>query len=69
MNGRPTVCSIRIILTRTRDHLRARAYGDRALILLVRVTPNPGVWESHMQGEAAQVEAFFEGKEHEMCEI
>jgi hypothetical protein len=45
-------------LDETRDHLPARAYGDRALIVLVRVTPHQGMWESHMQGEAAQVEPF-----------
>ena len=45
-------------LDETRDHLRARAYGDRALVVLVGVTPHQGVWESHMQEEAAQGEAF-----------
>jgi hypothetical protein len=45
-------------LDETRDHLRARAYGDRALVVLVRVTPHQGVWESYMQGEAAQVKTF-----------
>src|SRR5579859_615685 len=45
-------------LDETRDHLPARAYGDRALIVLVGVTPHQGVWESHTQGEAAQVETF-----------
>ena len=46
----------------TRDHLRARAYGDRALVVLVGVMPYQGVWESHTQGEAAQVVAFLLGK-------
>ncbi len=45
-------------LDETRDHLRARAYGDRALIVLVRVTTHQGRRESRLQGEAAQVEAF-----------
>jgi hypothetical protein len=51
-------CARTYHLDETRDHLRARAYGDRALVVLVGVTPHQGVWESHMQGEAAQVEAF-----------
>jgi hypothetical protein len=51
----------------TRDHLRAQAYGDRALIVLVRVTPHQGRREGRLQGEAAQVGTFFWGKEHEMC--
>ena len=41
----------------TRDHLRARAYGDRALVVLAGVTTCQGAWESHAQGKAAQVEA------------
>ena len=40
----------------TRDCLRARAYGNRALGVLVRVTPHQGAWEGHVQGEAAQGE-------------
>ena len=39
----------------TRDHLRARAYGDRALVVLVSVTSHQGRRESRLQGEAAQV--------------
>jgi hypothetical protein len=46
----------------TRDHLRAQAYGDRALILLVRVTPHQGRREGRLQGEAAQVGIFFGGR-------
>ena len=50
----------------TRDHLRAQAYGDRALIVLVRVMPHQGRREGRLQGEAAQVGIFL-GEEHEMC--
>jgi len=42
----------------TRDGLTARAYGYRALGVLVRVTPHRGAWEGHVQGEAAQGEGF-----------
>jgi hypothetical protein len=45
----------------TRD-LRARAYGDRALIVLVRVTPHQGGREGRPQGEAVQVVAFSQGR-------
>jgi hypothetical protein len=45
-------------LDETRDHLPARAYGDRALIVLAGVTPCQGAWEGHAQGKAAQVRAF-----------
>jgi hypothetical protein len=31
-----------------------RTYGNRALVLLVRVTSHQGAWEGHVQGEAAQ---------------
>ena len=51
----------------TWDHLRAQAYGDRALIVLVSVTPHQGRREGRLQGEAAQVGTFFWGDEHEMC--
>jgi hypothetical protein len=42
----------------TRDCLTARAQGNRALIVLVRVTPHQGTWEGHVQGEAAQGEGL-----------
>ena len=45
----------------TRDHLRARAYGDRALIVLVRVTPHQARREGRLQGEAAQGYALAGG--------
>jgi len=38
----------------TRDCLRVRTYGNRALVLLVRVASHQGAWEGHVQGEAAQ---------------
>ena len=50
----------------TQDHLRARAYGDRALIVLVRVTPHQGRRESRLQGEAVQVGAFSWGRARDM---
>ena len=46
----------------TRDHLRAQAYGDRALIVLVRVTPHQGRREGRLQGEAAQGETVLWGR-------
>jgi hypothetical protein len=46
----------------TRDHLRAQAYGDRALIVLVRVMSHQGRREGRLQGEAAQVGVVFGGK-------
>jgi hypothetical protein len=42
----------------TRDCLKARANGNRALVVLVRVTPHRGAWEGHVQGEAAQGEGL-----------
>jgi len=49
-------------LDETWDHLRARAYGDRALILLVRVTPHQGRREGRLQGKAAQVVTCLWGR-------
>ncbi len=46
----------------TRDHLRVRAYGDRALIVLVSVTPHQGRREGRLQGEAAQVVTCLWGR-------
>ena len=45
----------------TRVCLRARAYGNRALGVLVRVTPHQGAWEGHAQGEAAQGDRMARG--------
>ena len=44
-----------------RDRLRARAYGDGGLIVVVRVMPHQGAWESHAQGEAVQVDGLAGG--------
>jgi len=44
-----------------RDRLRARAYGDGGLIVVVRVMPHRGAWESHAQGEAVQVDGLAGG--------
>ena len=51
----------------TWDHLRVQTYGDRALIVLVRVMPTLRRREGRLQGEAAQVGTFFWREEHEMC--
>ena len=51
----------------TRNHLRMQTYGDRALIVLVRVMSHQGRREGRLQGEAAQGGIFFQGEEHEMC--
>jgi len=34
-------------------------YGDGVLIVIAEVTPRQGTWESHVQGEAAQVTTIF----------
>jgi hypothetical protein len=49
-------------LDETRDRLPVQAYGDGALIVLVRVTSHQGVWEGHTQGEAAQVVVLLWGR-------
>ena len=35
-----------------------RAYGDGGLIVVVRVMSHQGAWESHVQGEAVQVDCL-----------
>ena len=55
-------CARTYHLDETRDRLKVRAYGDRALIVLVRVTPHQGGRESRLQGEAAQVETALWGR-------
>ncbi len=35
--------------------------GDGGLIVVVRVMPHQGAWESHVQGEAVQVDGLAEG--------
>ena len=54
MSGCPTSVTRTYHRDETRDCLRVRTYGNRALILLVRVTSHQGAWEGHAQGEAAQ---------------
>ena len=39
-----------------------RGYGDGVLVVVVGVTPDQGAWESHVQGEGAQVESMDQGK-------
>ncbi len=50
----------------TWDHLRVQTYGDRALIVLVRVMPNLRRREGRLQGEAAQVGVVF-GEKSTRC--
>ncbi len=38
------------------------AQGDGVLVVVVGVTPDQGAWESHVQGEGAQVESMERGK-------
>lgn len=45
----------------TRDRLRARAYGDGGLVVVVGMMPHQGAWESHAQGEAVQVDDLARG--------
>jgi hypothetical protein len=43
------------------DRLRARAYGDGGLVVVVGVMPHRGAWESHAQGEAVQADSCAGG--------
>jgi hypothetical protein len=52
-------CALTYQVDGTRDHLRVQTYGDRALIVLVSVTPHQGRREGRLQGEAAQGETFL----------
>jgi hypothetical protein len=45
----------------TWDCLRVRAYGNRALVVLVRVTSHQGRREGRLQGEAAQEDSISGG--------
>ena len=46
----------------TWDCLRVRAYGNRAPVVLVRVTPHQGRREGRLQREAAQGYGIAEGR-------
>jgi hypothetical protein len=60
MSWAPTSCCY-VLGHGTWDRLRARAYGDGGLIVVVRVMPHQGAWESHAQGEAVQGDGLAEG--------
>ena len=66
MNGCPTSVARTSQRDKTRDRLRARAYGDGGPVVVVGVMPHRGAWESHAQGEAVQA-AAVQGEAHVMC--
>ena len=54
MSGCPTSVARTYHRDETWDCLRVRTYGNRALEVLVSVTPHQGRREGRLQGEAAQ---------------
>ena len=62
MSGCPTSVARTYHCDETRDCLRVRTYGNRALEVLVRVTPHQGRREGRLQGEAAQGETVLWGR-------
>jgi hypothetical protein len=61
MSGCPTSVASTSHRDETRDRLRARAYGDGGLVVVVGVMPHRGAWESHAQGEAVQADGCAGG--------
>ena len=62
MSGCPTSVARTYHRDETWDCLRVRTYGNRALEVLVSVTPHQGRREGRLQGEAAQGYALARGR-------
>src|SRR5258708_40329046 len=62
MSGCPTSVARTYHRDETWDCLRVRTYGNRALEVLVSVTPHQGRREGRLQGEAAQGYALAGGR-------